>query len=127
MKPITTLLLFIIAAGVGYLAFSEYQKRQALADMAERMSDPKGWLAKEWSKLAKLKCDLFLDVETETARSGERPTSFTCYSQKTGFWSVTERKCLGETTRVATGHPREDGQVFKPYHVICWDVASKTE
>lgn len=128
MKGIAIALLSIIAIGVGYLAYSEYQRRQALADFAHRVSDPDGWLAKEWAERAKLKCDGFYDVETVTAASGQiRPMAFTCYSERTGFWTVTERFCddsewIDRTTAI---YPNESNLVFQPMAVLCWDLETK--
>ena len=42
MKTLAIVLLLIIAAGVGYLAYSEYQKRQFVAEVAERIVNPHG-------------------------------------------------------------------------------------
>lgn len=42
MKNLTTLLLLIIAAGVGYMAYSEYQKRQIAYAVVEKYTNPHG-------------------------------------------------------------------------------------
>ncbi len=48
-NPVIVLLL-IIAAGVGYLAYSEYQKRQFVANIAEHFGDPRGLETPERTK-----------------------------------------------------------------------------
>lgn len=122
MKHIAIFLLLVIAAGVMYLAVGEYRKRQALSDYAFKLSDPKGWAAESFAKKADLSCDLFLDIETTAMKSRElRPIKFTCYSKGNGFWTVIDRPCK-EGERISTGSPKFEGQVFKPYVSLCWEL-----
>src|SRR6056297_2764748 len=112
MKGIIVILLLAIVGGVGYLAYSEYRQQQAAADLAARISDPDGYVAREWAKRARLECTSISDVVAVDTPSGvRRPTEFTCYHSRTGTWRITDRACGKNEPEFAAGPPRADGQV----------------
>ena len=132
MKGAIFLLLVLIAAGVGYLAYSKYQERKMAAHLAEAIADPDAHLVKSWSKRANLECDFgFSDVVARQAPSGTVPVSFTCRAS-TGTWKIAERSCtdresslVSGSDQLATGPPQRVGDVYRPFHVLCWDVVEK--
>lgn len=139
MKGVAIILLFMIAGGVTYLLYSEYQKRRIAQDIAERIRDPDGYVVKEWAERAKLKCDMYRDIELIDTKGGfKRPISFSCVSFRTGTWKVVDRECTEEemdlspgqydrSAKVAKGYPEELGQLYKPIHVVCWEIQSERE
>lgn len=132
MKQAVVVLLAIIAAGVGYLAYSDYRKKQVVEEVVEAMSNPDAYAAKKWSNMAELTCDYgFADVTTRTAPAGTIPERFSCRA-KTGTWVIAERECT-ESERelwhgdagVRTGRPTKVGEIYKPAYVLCWEVVAK--
>jgi hypothetical protein len=132
VKTTVVLLLGLIAVGVGYLAYTKYQKREMAAQLAEAIADPNAYLVRSWSKRAKLECDIGVsDVITRQAPAGTIPVSFTCKAS-TGIWKIAERSCseserneVSGSAQFATGAPRKIGDVYRPLHVLCWDVVEK--
>jgi hypothetical protein len=132
VKTAVILLLTLIAAGVGYLAYTNYQEREMATQLAEAIADPDAYLVRSWSKRAKLECDVGVsDVVTRQARAGAIPVSFTCRAS-TGIWKIAERGCthaesdlVSGSAQFATGLPRKVGDVYRPLHVLCWDVVEK--
>lgn len=132
MKGAIVILLILIAAGVGYLAYTKYQERETAARLVEAIADPDAYVAKSWSKRANLECDFgFSDVVTRQAPAGTVPVSFTC-SASTGSWKIAERMCTDAESKLvsgseqfATGPPQRVGDVYRPFTVVCWDVAEQ--
>jgi hypothetical protein len=132
VKNIVVTLLAVIAAGVGYLAYSKYRERQMITQVAEAIADPDAYLVKTWSKRAALRCDYGVyGVITRQAPAGAVPVRFLCRAA-TGGWVIAERECT-EAERelspgrrgLATGAPQRVGDVYKPLHVVCWEVVAK--
>ncbi len=128
MKGLITLLLVIIAAGVGYLAFSEYQKRQIVVAVVEELSNPYAKLAGRWTNLAYMRCDEISDVEiVEESALGQIPCKFECQVSQTESWLVTQlsyEECseLPRTDSESLRYPSEDGEVFHGSRIVCWTV-----
>jgi len=119
-------LLLIVAVGVSYVAYSEYQKRQLVDNVAEYVKDPAVYRAKLASETARLECDTISDVTLVKNKDGsERPARFRCASNHETFL-IEERICAdGDYSKRASGAPKL-GKVYMPLHVLCWDVKPNT-
>jgi len=132
VKSLIVLLLVIIAAGVGYLAFTKYQERERAQAFAEELTHPGMRTLKSLARLAKLECVNGFDiVETRRAPGGTVASKFACLAS-TGAWTLVERECTEreknprtEFDQVQTGAPTMTGDIFKPLPSICWDVTAK--
>lgn len=132
MKIVNSLILLVIGASVAYLAYSEYEKRQMLSEVAEVVADPKVYAVKTWAKRAKLDCDLFTEVQVrESVGAGLIPMKFTCRAS-TGFWTIENRECTDAekqysptSEKVSIGRPARDGQLYKPAYLMCWITKRK--
>lgn len=124
MKLTALAALLFIACAVGYLAYSDYQARRVAADVADRLSDPDGYIARTWADNANLDCDVITDVESRDTVSGiRRPMRFTCYAS-TGTWVIEDRDCPQKEVR-STGPPTKEGEMYKPLAALCWFVTQK--
>lgn len=125
MKGWAIALLVVIAAGVAYLAWSEYDRRREAADVAERISDPKGYQAKYWARSAGLDCEVATDVETVVTVSGVlRPMKFTCWPERGAALVVEDVGCTPEAMNTSTGERTPEG-FYKPLAAICWKAAPR--
>ena len=128
MKGLITILLVIIAAGVGYLAFSEYQKRQVVQAVVEEISNPYAKLTSKWTNLADMKCNSISDVQiVDESVIGRVPKSFMCQASQTESWLVTQlpyEECaeLPRVTLSSAKYPDQDGEVFHASNIVCWSV-----
>jgi hypothetical protein len=132
LKSIVVILLVIIAAGVGYLAYTKYQERERAQELAEERAHPGMRTLKSLARLAKLECANGFDiVETRQAPAGAVPSKFTCLAS-TGTWMLVERECREreknprtEFDKLQTGAPTMTGDVFHPLPSICWQVTEQ--
>lgn len=123
MKALVIILLAVIAAGVGYLAYNDYRQQKAVEDFAARIADPDGYVARKWADEANLECTEIRDViAVDTPAGVKRPTEFTCYHSDTGSWRISDRACGDNEPVYANGPPRSEDQVYSPLFAICWDV-----
>ena len=127
MKGLITILLIVIAAGVGYLAFSEYQKREVAREIAYELKYPGVRLTKKWIGLASLKCESIYDPQIENDPDlGRIPQSFQCLTN-TGVWLMTQlpyEQCNELTRRSLDNakYPEKDGEIFHASGIICWSA-----
>lgn len=125
--------LAVIAAAVGYLAYSKYREKQFATEVAQAISDPDAHVVKEWARAARLECPNGVrDVATvPSVDAGPMPVRFTCNAD-TGSWVIAMRHCTQDeiilpsfADELAKGTPTKIGDVYKPVSVICWEVVAK--
>jgi LPS O-antigen subunit length determinant protein (WzzB/FepE family) len=129
MKGLMTILLIVIASGVAYLAFSEYQKRQVVQAIAEEISNPYAKLTDQWTNLANLRCDNISEVQIENDPTlGRIPKIFKCGTSQSEFWLLTQlpyEECnsLPRTASSNAKYPENEGEVFHGSGIVCWSAS----